>query len=221
MLSKNEEDYLKVLFHLLTGEGGDRAGTNQLAQQLEVKPASANSMLKRLSEKKLVEYQKYSKPILTPLGRATALQLIRRHRLWETFLFQKLNFAWDEVHEVAEQLEHVQSEKLIEQLDRFLGYPKFDPHGDPIPDAQGNMAVREYELLANIAPGQRVRITGMKDSSTAFLQYLNDLGLALHSELLVLEHIPFDNSLRLALPDGLTAQVSEKFALHVFVLRLD
>lgn len=221
MLSKNEEDYLKALFHLLTGEGGDRAGTNQLAQQLEVKPASANSMLKKLSEKKLVEYQKYSKPVLTPLGRATALQLIRKHRLWETFLFQKLDFAWDEVHAVAEQLEHVQSEKLIEQLDRFLGYPKFDPHGDPIPDAQGNMATREYELLANITPGQRARIAGMKDSSTAFLQYLNDLGLVLHSDLLVLEQIPFDNSLRLALPDGRTAQVSEKFALHVFVQKLD
>ncbi len=217
MLSKNEEDYLKTLFHLVSGEVGDKAGTNQLAQQLDVTPASANNMLKRLREKDLVDYQKYGKPALTDAGRAVALQLIRKHRLWETFLYQTLGFSWDEVHEVAEQLEHVRSEKLVDKLDQFLGYPELDPHGDPIPDAQGNMAARKKKTLSEIPPGQTCRITGVKDSSTVFLQYLTELGLNLQSEITVLEKISFDNSMRISLQDGKELQVSEKFTLHVWV----
>ncbi len=217
MLSKNEEDYLKALYHLVSSESGDKAGTNLLAQQLDVTPASANNMLKRLKEKNLVDYQKYGKIALTEAGRSVALQLIRKHRLWETFLHQKLGFAWDEVHEVAEQLEHVRSEKLIDKLDQFLGYPEFDPHGDPIPDASGNMSVVRKRILADAPQGQICRIAGMKDSSTLFLQYLTDLGLGLQSSITVLEKIPFDNSMRIALEDGQVVQVSEKFTQHVLV----
>lgn len=216
MLSKNEEDYLKALFHLVSGEDGDKAGTNQLAQQLDVTPASANNMLKKLREKDLVDYRKYGKLSLTETGKAVALQLIRKHRLWETFLHQKLGFSWDEVHEVAEQMEHIRSEKLIEKLDQFLDFPEFDPHGDPIPDAHGNMAARKKMTLAELPPGRTCRITGVKDSSALFLQYLTELGLNLQSELTVLEKIAFDNSLRISV-DGREVQVSEKFSLNVLV----
>jgi DtxR family transcriptional regulator, Mn-dependent transcriptional regulator len=216
MLSKNEEDYLKELFHLTTGEESDNAGTGQLADRLDVTPASANNMLKKLKEKGLVGYQKYGKSTLTEEGRAAALQLIRKHRLWETFLYETLDFSWDEVHEVAEQLEHIRSEKLIEKLDKFLDYPEFDPHGDPIPDAQGNMAPRKKLTLAEIPVGQTCRIMGVRDSSALFLQYISELGLSLKSEITVLEKIAFDNSMRL-LSEGREIMVSEKFSLHVFV----
>lgn len=217
MLSKNEEDYLKTLFHLIASQEDDKAGTNQLAQQLDVKPASANSMLKKLKSKGLVDYQKYGKLSLTPAGRTTALLLIRKHRLWETFLHQKLGFSWDEVHEVAEQLEHIRSEKLIEMLDRFLGFPESDPHGDPIPDAQGNMNIRTKKTLAEVQPVQSCRITGVKDTSAAFLQYLTQLGLRLDSQIKVLEVIDFDHSMRIALQDGREIHISEKFSQYVFV----
>lgn len=216
MLSKNEEDYLKALFHLIASQE-DKAGTNQLAQQLDVKPASANSMLKKLKTKGLVDYKKYGKLSLTSEGRATALLLIRKHRLWETFLHQKLGFSWDEVHEVAEQLEHIRSEKLIEMLDRFLGFPESDPHGDPIPDAQGNMNIRTKKTLAEVQPGESCRIAGVKDTSAAFLQYLTQLGLRLDSQIKVLEIIDFDHSMRIALQDGREIHISEKFSQYVFV----
>lgn len=217
MLSKNEEDYLKALFHLIASQENDRAGTNQLAQQLDVKPASANSMLKKLKTKGLVDYKKYGKLSLTSEGRVAALLLIRKHRLWEAFLHQKLGFSWDEVHEVAEQLEHIRSEKLIEMLDRFLGFPESDPHGDPIPDAQGNMNIRTKKTLAEVQPGESCRIAGVKDTSAAFLQYLTQLGLRLDSQIKVLEIIDFDHSMRVALQDGREIHISEKFSQYVFV----
>jgi DtxR family Mn-dependent transcriptional regulator len=217
MLSKSEEDYLKAIFHLSYTLGSEKIGTNQLAQQLDVAPASANNMLKRLKEKTLVDYQKYGKLTLTALGKTVALQLIRKHRLWETFLYQKLGFSWDEVHDAAEQLEHVQSEKLIERLDQFLGNPQFDPHGDPIPDARGNIVSVKFKTLAEVKPGQLCRIIAVKDSSSAFLQYLTELGLALQSEIQVLHIIPFDNSLRIALKNQPPFTVSEKFSQHILV----
>lgn len=220
MLSKNEEDYLKALFHLIASQEDDKAGTNQLAQLLEVKPASANSMLKKLKTKGLVDYKKYGKLSLTSEGRVVALLLIRKHRLWETFLHQKLGFSWDEVHDVAEQLEHIRSEKLIEMLDRFLGFPESDPHGDPIPDAQGNMNIRTKKTLAEVQPGESCRIAGVKDTSAAFLQYLTQLGLRLDSQIKALEIIDFDHSMRIALQDGREIHISEKFSQYVFVQSL-
>ncbi|MCH5599394.1 metal-dependent transcriptional regulator [Niabella ginsengisoli] len=129
---------MKTLFYI-TEETQHKtgAGTNELAANLDVKPATANDMLKKLKEKKLIVYEKYKKITLTELGKRQAIEIIRKHRLWETFLYEKLQFTWDEVHEVAEQLEHIHSPKLIAQLEKFLGYPEFDPHGDAIPNAQG------------------------------------------------------------------------------------
>jgi DtxR family Mn-dependent transcriptional regulator len=142
MLSFTEENYLKALWHLTMDNThkGD-AGTNELAAHLNVKPATSNDMLKKLKEKKLVDYKKYGKSSLTNKGKKLAIEVVRKHRLWETFLYEKLEFTWDEVHEVAEQLEHIQSQKLVDKLDKFLNYPYFDPHGDVIPNAKGEMRV--------------------------------------------------------------------------------
>jgi DtxR family Mn-dependent transcriptional regulator len=220
MLSKTEEDYLKALFHLASEDKEHKAGTNQLAVVLSVKPASVNSMLKKLKDKQLVDYQKYGRLSLTTAGREAALGLIRKHRLWETFLYQALGFSWDEVHEVAEQLEHVQSEKLIARLDHFLNYPETDPHGDPIPNAAGVMASKPIMTLAAVPIGQSCKITGVKDDSNLFLQYLTGLGLHLDARITVLEHIPFDHSLRIQTKDK-DWQVSEKFSRHIFVDLID
>lgn len=137
-LSYTEENYLKGIFKL-TIEMDDKAeaGTNEIAHHLGIKPASANDMLKKLKDKKLIKYERYGKSSLTKEGKKLAIEIVRKHRLWESFLFEKLAFNWDEVHEVAEQLEHIQSKKLIDKLDQFLNYPSTDPHGDPIPNAKG------------------------------------------------------------------------------------
>jgi DtxR family transcriptional regulator, Mn-dependent transcriptional regulator len=132
-----EENYIKALFHISYDNDKFRVvGTNELAHHLGVKPATANNMLKKLKEKKYLSYEKYGKISLTSTGKKSALLLVRKHRLWETFLYEKLDFTWDEVHEVAEELEHINSEKLIEKLDKLLNFPKFDPHGDPIPNGE-------------------------------------------------------------------------------------
>ncbi len=215
-LSKNEEDYLKGLFYLSVEPERTRVGTNQLATHLQVTPASANNMLKKLKAKELVDYEKYGKVKLTSLGRQLALQLIRKHRLWETFLYEKLDFTWDEVHEVAEQLEHIKSPKLIEKLDQLLDYPQFDPHGDPIPTAAGELPPQKKVTLAEIPPAQSCRLVAVRDNSAAFLQYLTELGLGLKTPIKVLNKREFDHSLSIEI-DGREVQVSEKFSLNVFV----
>ena len=147
MLSYTEENYLKALQKITLESGTKDAGTNELATLLAVKPATANDMLKKLKEKKLVDYEKYGKIRLSGEGEKIAIDIIRKHRLWETFLYQNLEFSWDEVHDVAEQLEHIQSSKLIDKLDKFLGYPEFDPHGDPIPSSNGEIKVQFKKTL--------------------------------------------------------------------------
>ncbi len=216
-LSKNEEDYLKALFYLIVESENDKASTNQLAEYLGISPASVNGMLKKLKTKKLVDYQKYGKLKLTDAGKNIAVQLVRKHRLWETFLYRKLGFSWDEVHEVAEQLEHIQSEKLIRKLDAFLGHPVNDPHGAVIPNEQGDYRIVPKKTLADVPVGDVCKLASVKDSSGAFLQYVTKIGLALSSEIKVAEKISFDGSLLIEF-DGKQAQVSRKFAENVFVI---
>lgn len=218
MISQAEENYLKVLFHL-TDEIADKteAGTNELAEALDVTPATVNNMLKKLREKDLVSYEKYGKISLTPKGRKYAIQIVRKHRLWETFLYEKLNFTWDEVHEVAEQLEHIQSVKLIEQLERFLDYPKLDPHGDPIPNAKGEITFIKRKTLAEICIGESCKLVSVKDNSSSFLQYLIKLGMGLSSKIKVLDHQEFDGSMEIEV-DGLRSSISRKVALNLFVV---
>ncbi len=147
VLSYTEENYLKGIFKLtIEMDDKEEAGTNEIANHLGIKPASANDMLKKLKDKKLIQYERYGKSSLTKEGKKLAIEIVRKHRLWESFLFEKLAFNWDEVHEVAEQLEHIQSKKLIDKLDQFLNYPSTDPHGDPIPNAKGEWPVKQKKI---------------------------------------------------------------------------
>lgn len=217
MLSQTEENYLKALFHL-TAERAEKteAGTNELAAALNVKPATANDMLKKLKEKKLIHYEKYGKISLTLSGRKQAVEVIRKHRLWETFLYEKLEFSWDEVHEVAEQLEHIQSPKLIEQLERFLGFPESDPHGDVIPNARGEIKWQPRKLLTAVAIGKTCKLVAVKDNSAAFLQYAVKVGLGLSSKIKVTNRQDFDGTMEIEV-NGRKSVVSQKFAENIFV----
>lgn len=217
-LSKNEEDYLKGLYYLLITDQLQKVGTNQLAAQLEVTPASANNMLKKLKAKKLVAYEPYGKIDLTKAGIKISVNLIRKHRLWETFLYEKLDFTWDEVHEVAEQLEHIQSPKLIDKLDEFLNFPKTDPHGDPIPDKHGTVRRSQKQKLLDLKSGDVCRLVGVRDNSAAFLEYVSQLGLQLKSSIKVIRKGEADESLIIRV-DGREYNVSEKFCRNIFVIK--
>ncbi|WP_300596985.1 metal-dependent transcriptional regulator [Niabella sp.] len=217
MLSNTEENYLKALLYLTAEDAGKKeAGTNDLATHLGLKPATVNDMLKRLKEKGYVSYKKYGKISLTRPGRDIAIFVMRKHRLWETFLCEVLEFSWDEVHEVAEQLEHIQSDKLTERLDKFLNYPDYDPHGDPIPKSNGKMPPRATTLLSSVTVQQFCTVAAVKDTSPVFLQYLEQLSIGIGTKIKVMEKISFDGSMTLQVgKDKLT--VSEKFANSLLV----
>ncbi|HRO77021.1 MAG TPA: metal-dependent transcriptional regulator [Crocinitomicaceae bacterium] len=218
MVSQAEENYLKALFHL-TNETTDKseAGTNELATFLNVKPATVNDMLKKLKEKELVAYEKYGKITLTQAGKDLAVEIVRKHRLWETFLYQKLNFAWDEVHEVAEQLEHIKSPKLIAQLEKFLDFPEIDPHGDPIPNAKGEIKFVKRKTLAEIDINKTCKLVSVKDNSVSFLQYVVKLGLGLSSTIKVVNRQEFDDSIEIEV-NGISSSISKKVAENLFVI---
>ena len=192
--SLSEENYLKAIYHLekIAATG---VATNAIAEQMETKPSSVTDMIKRLSDKELVNYIKYQGVTLTEKGKKTALTIIRKHRLWEVFLVDKLNFHWDEVHEIAEQLEHIHSEELITRLDKFLGEPDFDPHGDPIPDKDGNIKRTEKKLLSDLDKNQGGVCVGVKESSPEFLQYLDKKKITIGTKIKVLGKEFFDGSM--------------------------
>ncbi len=216
MLSLTEENYLKTLLQLTLMQEAKEAGTNELAQALAVKPATVSDMLKKLKEKALVDYERYGKIRLTAAGKKQALQIVRRHRLWETFLFEKLNFGWEEVHEVAEQLEHIQSPLLIERLDAFLGFPQYDPHGDPIPTQKGELKALHKAVLADMPEGKECVISGVKDDSRAFLQHLKKLGLSLHDAIRVRAVQDYDGTMTIEVK-GKKIAVSFKAAQNIYV----
>lgn len=194
MVSLSEENYLKAIYQL--GQQGSVAvSTNAIAKKIESKASSVTDMIKKLAEKKLANYVKYKGVSLTEKGRLAAALVVRKHRLWEVFLVEKLNFSWDEVHDVAEQLEHIKSLKLVNQLDDFLGNPTHDPHGDPIPDREGNYAPVKSVSILDINPGKAGVLALVKNSSDAFLKYLNKNNLSLGDRIKVLDFEPFDNSL--------------------------
>ncbi|WP_442796395.1 metal-dependent transcriptional regulator [Pelobium manganitolerans] len=217
MLSFTEENYLKALLRITLDNGVEEVGTNELAAQLEVKPATVTDMLKRLKEKKLINYQKYGKIGLNDSGRKIALEILRKHRLWETFLYEKLEFDWDEVHEIAEQLEHIKSPKLINKLDAFLNFPQFDPHGDPIPTEAGELKVSYKKTLAEVAVGETCKLAAVKDNSAAFLQYVVKVGLGISSMIKVVARQDFDDMMQIEV-NGVSHFVSDKFASNVFVV---
>ena len=192
MISNSEENYLKNIYTIESILG--KVSTNILAEKLETKASSITDMVKKLAKKGLLNYKKYQGVKLTDKGRKIALKVIRKHRLWETFLVTKLDFSWDEVHEIAEQLEHVNSEKLIDQLDEFLGNPKVDPHGDPIPDKNGKISSTNYQTLSSIPVNKKVKFVGVNDSSDDFLRYLTHKKISIGDFLIVKNIEPYDNS---------------------------
>jgi DtxR family transcriptional regulator, Mn-dependent transcriptional regulator len=217
MLSYTEENYLKTLFKIACDTGLEGVGTNDLATALAVKPSTANDMLKKLKEKKLVVYEKYGKITLTAIGKNRAIDVLRKHRLWETFLYEKLEFSWDEVHEVAEQLEHIQSEKLVDKLDKFLAYPEFDPHGDPIPNKKGELKVQFKKTLSDVAVGKSCKMVAVKDNSSSFLQYVVKVGLGINNEIIVVSKQEYD-AITVIEVNGVRSSVSQKFAENIFVV---
>jgi DtxR family Mn-dependent transcriptional regulator len=211
----SEENYLKTIYHLTTFLDAE-ISTNAIAEKMETKASSVTDMLKKLAEKDLVHYKKYQGVSLTINGKLAAKMIVRKHRLWEVFLVEKLEFSWDEVHDVAEQLEHIKSEKLINKLDSFLGNPTEDPHGDPIPDAKGNVIKIEKQLLSEIATGKNTICVGVKDTSVAFLQYLDKQKIALGSTIDVLSKENFDSSMQLKV-NNIELIVSHKIASNLYV----
>ncbi|SMG44846.1 iron (metal) dependent repressor, DtxR family [Arenibacter troitsensis] len=215
LMTRSEENYIKTIFHL-GRKGTQEVATNAIAELMETKPSSVTDMIKRLSEKDLVNYKRYQGVSLTALGNKTALGIIRKHRLWEVFLVEKLDFSWDEVHEVAEQLEHIKSDKLIDSLDRLLAYPKFDPHGDPIPDKNGGFKERDRELLSEVPINTGGVCVGVKDSSATFLKFLDKNGIALGNQIKVMEIEEFDGSLNIEI-DGRKMQISHVIASNLYI----
>lgn len=216
-LSYSEENYLKSIFNIVVMNDAQEVGTNELAAQLAVKPASVNEMLKKLKLKKLVDYKKYGKIKLTKTGKSIAVDLVRKHRLWETFLYEKLGFSWDEVHEVAEELEHIQSKKLVNSLDKFLSYPRFDPHGDPIPNEAGVIEQQSKKTLAEVAVGTTCKMVAVKDNSGSFLQYVISLGLGINNTIKVVSRESFDGQTAIRI-NGETKSVSQKFSENIYVV---
>lgn len=196
MLSQAEENYIKAIYSLET-QSDKGVSTNMIAKKIQTKASSVTDMIKKLSEKQLVVYKKYQGVQLSKKGKKVAMLIVRKHRLWESFLVDKLNFSWDEVHVIAEQLEHIKSEELIERLDRFLEYPSVDPHGDPIPDKDGNIQTRNKVKLSALKENEQSILLSVKDSSADFLKYLNKKKIAIGNTIKVLSVEPFDRSMQI------------------------
>jgi DtxR family Mn-dependent transcriptional regulator len=194
MFSLAEENYLKAIYHL-ENEGNGGISTNSIAIKMNTQPSSVTDMVQKLAGKNVLSYKKYKGTFLTDNGKIIASNVIRKHRLWEVFLVKKLNFHWDEVHEIAEQLEHIKSEELISRLDAFLGYPDFDPHGDPIPDKDGIIKPTEKKLLSKLQKDEGGICVGVKESSPEFLQYLDKKKVEIGCEITVLGKEYFDGSM--------------------------
>lgn len=214
-MTLSEENYLKTIYHL-SGSSESGVTTNAIAEMIETKASSVTDMLKKLADKDLIVYKKYQGVSLTDKGLLSAKMIVRKHRLWEVFLVDKLAFSWDEVHDIAEQLEHIKSEELIDRLDDFLGNPTEDPHGDPIPDAKGKMIKIEKQLLSELEIGLKAICVGVKDTSSEFLKYLDKNGIALGSRIEVVSRESFDASLTIKV-DGTNLLVSNKIAVNLFV----
>ena len=217
-MTRAEENYLKALYHL-SDHDRELVSTTELADRLDTKPSSATDMLQKLHEKSLVAYTKYKGAKLSTKGRLKASQIVRKHRLWEVFLVDKLDFGWEEVHEIAEQLEHIKSPELVERLDQFLGCPTMDPHGDPIPDQKGQMVVVQKSLLADQAEDSSAILMGIKDSDAEFLTYLSQKNIKLGSCITVLDKEPFDQSMTIEI-DGQIHFISKIISNNLYVQTL-
>lgn len=215
MYTTAEENYIKAVYHLQ--QSGENVLTNSLAAALHTRPASVTDMLKKLEAKALLTYQKYYGVSLTAEGKKLALTIIRRHRLWEYFLVNHLQFGWDEVHDIAEQLEHVQSQLLAAKLDTFLGHPRFDPHGDPIPDEKGKIAVQAQISLVQLKLNQPAELCAVGSQSAELLEMLKQKQLHIGAKIKVTQHYVFDQSLEITTGNHPAFNISEQVARQLFV----
>lgn len=217
-ISNTEENYLKAIFKIC--ERSDKpASTNAIARQMHTSAASVSDMIKRLSGKEYIQYEPYKGVVLSKKGKQVATLLIRKHRLWEVFLANHLHFTWDKIHEIAEQLEHIKSEELVERLDEYLNFPKFDPHGDPIPDANGNFTLRHQIQLSELSLRETGIIVGVQDHTVSFLQYLEKMSLVLGVEIKMMEKFEYDESVRILLSNKNEQILSKKVSSNIFVQR--
>nr|WP_067059217.1 metal-dependent transcriptional regulator [Mucilaginibacter sp. L294] len=209
-----EENYLKAIFKL--SQITENVSTNQIAAELATKASSVTDMLRKLAEKLLINYTRYQGVSLTQTGEKVAINIIRRHRLWEYFLVEKLHFKWDEVHDMAEEMEHISSNELIDRLDEFMGFPSRDPHGDPIPDNKGNFKKNDLKPISAVDVNICGIISGVKDHSTAFLQYLEKQGLTIGKKITVKEIITYDNAVILQM-ENKDIQISRDVAINLLI----
>ncbi|MAW66284.1 MAG: iron-dependent repressor [Flavobacteriales bacterium] len=220
MQSSTTEDYLKAIFKL-SGPLKKGVSTNAIAEELSTKASSVSDMVKKLSDRKLVHYVKYQGSNLTKEGEKIALRVIRKHRLWEVFLVEKLKFGWDEIHEIAEQLEHIKSSKLIDKLDAHLGFPKSDPHGDPIPDKKGLFPTVKKLNLNELQVGEKAILIGVSEDSKHFLSYLDKIGLKLGSTIEILDFFKFDKSLKVQINNKTELTFSDLVAKNLNISKED
>ena len=209
-----EENYLKSIYHLSLNS--ENVSTNQIAALINTRAASVTDMLKKLADKELINYTRYQGVSLTTAGEKIAVHIIRKHRLWEYFLVEKLDFKWDEVHEMAEEMEHISSMELIDRLDKFMDYPRFDPHGDPIPDSNGNFKKHELKPVSTIGVDDEGVISGVRDHSSAFLQYLEKQQLTIGKKIRVTEIIDYDHSMILVVEHTQT-HISREVANNLLI----
>ena len=215
-ISFTEENYLKVI-HRLSEATSEDISTNAVAELMQTKAASVTDMLRKLADKGWVNYQKYQGVRLSPAGEKIALSIVRKHRLWEVFLVDKMGFNWDEVHEIAEQLEHIESDELVQKLDAYLGFPKTDPHGDPIPNKEGILPELAYLHLSDIKAGKNCILMGVAQDSAVFLQLLTKLNLSLGSKLAIMEINEFDRSFFVSINDAEPIFISHEVAKNILV----
>ncbi len=215
-LSLVEENYLKAIYHL-SGHGQENVSTNAIALQIQTTPASVSDMVRKLAKKKVVEYTKYQGVNLTNEGTKMALRIIRKHRLWEVFLVKELKFHWDQVHDVAEQLEHIQSPLLIQRLDEYLGFPKFDPHGDPIPNEHGEIEEKPKLTLSSLKECESGIIAAVKDTSAEFLKYMDKIGVYLGAQVTVMDIEQFDRSQEIEIDGAKRIFVSKQVSENILI----
>lgn len=216
MNSYTEENYLKAIFKLASSNSDD-VSTNAIAEELATKASSVTDMIKKLADKKLVKYKKYQGVSLTKKGKNIAVSIVRNHRLWEVFLVEKLNFKWDEVHDLAEDLEHINSEKLTDHLDKFLGFPKYDPHGDPIPDKNGNVHNHKDVTLADLQKNEKGIVVGVKEHSKSYLNYLESINLILGTEITVNSIVDFDHSMSISINGKKSVNISHQASKNLII----
>jgi DtxR family Mn-dependent transcriptional regulator len=215
MFTLAEENYLKAIYHL-EKDRNTGVSTNSIAIKLNMQPSSVTDMVQKLALKKALSYQKYKGSSLTKKGKLIAASIIRKHRLWEVFLVEKLNFQWDEVHVIAEQLEHIKSDELIKRLDAYLDHPDFDPHGDPIPDINGIIKPTEKKLLLELEKNQRGICVGVKESSKHFLQYLDTRNIGIGTTIKVINKEDFEESMTIQVGEN-QLYITNKIANNLYI----